>query len=451
MAHARTLSSVRRHNHVYLRSCLVIVATCLLPLFAHAAVPVTPSTQPAEPPWPVVISAIEVTGLTRTELPTVLRELPFAAGEPVDEVTWDFAIKRLWNLGIFADVDGAVEKRGGRWVAVLTVEERWTLIPLLAFGVGAGTGWFRAGATDANLAGKFLEAGAQYQRFGDFNGFQAWAREPRLMQKRMDWLVIADRLVRPRGDFADQRLRIATEFAWTTWRDRLRLGGRLALQQTHFLTMDGQSLQGTQPDAVARIHELSVRVGRADAVRLRQTGATVELRGSVIAADLVPGPGARDFAQLWLEANAFQMIGKRWNLAGRVQAAVQGDAPKQLRFHLGGLTEVRGYLDNHVRASRYALANLETRFVALDSRWIALMPAVFVDGGVAMDEARGVVPLLSTGGGVRILFPWMSDSGLRVDVAIPLHDGCGGAATLCPTLSIGVYQFFDGKLKAMAR
>lgn len=165
-----------------------------------------------------------------------------------------------------------------------------------------------------------------------------------------------------------------------------------------------------------------------------------------------PGIGlAGDFGQLWLESVGFLTAGERWNFAARVQAGIQGDAPRQLRFYLGGLDEVRGYPDNFKRTPRYAFANLETRFIALDSTWISLMPAVFIDGGVAANETGGATPMLAAGTGVRVLFPWMVDSGLRIDVAVPMPNGCTGGHSFCPGLSVGVYQYFDGKWQPAAR
>ncbi len=400
---------------------------------------------------PAVIDAIEVIGLHRTKLAVVLRELPFVPGQKVDQTTWDFAVKRLWNFGLFADVQADIVKRHGRVTATFRLDERWTLNPLFAFGVGSGVYWFGAGATDSNLGGRFVEAGAQYQRFNDFNGFEGWVRDPRLFDKRFDWMVLAGQLVRPRGDFADRRLRFVTEFAWTSWLDRLRLGARIDVMRTTFLPPDGSSAGDNPAMAWAFAYEASARIGRVDAVRIRQQGGTVELRTAFVSAEASPITFAGDFGQLWLEGNGFVMVGTRWNFAGRFQAGLQGDAPKQLRFYVGGLEQVRGYVDNFARTPRYAFTNLEARFIAWDSTWIAFMPAVFVDGGVVALETGGARPLLSGGAGLRILFPWMVDAGIRIDAAVPLAAGCSSGKSFCPGVNIGLYQFFDGKLKPASR
>ncbi len=441
-----------RHRHRLLPAApLLLVAALCLARPAHGQSVELPAHATTAVTLPAVIDIIQVTGLHRTKLAIVLRELPFGRGDRVDQKTWDFAITRLWNLGIIGDIHADVVKRHGKVIAVIAVSERWTLNPLLAFGMGGGVGWFRIGATDSNIAGQFLEAGAQYQRFNAFNGFQAWLRDPRLVGKRFDWMIIADQLVRPRGDFGDRRLRFASEFAWMSWRDQLRLGGRIDMMRTTFIPPDGSDAGDNPPSAWAFAYELSARIGRVDTVRIRQNGASVELRASYVSAEPSTVTLAGNFGQIWMETNGFLMVGERWNFAGRVQAGLQGDAPKQLRFYLGGLEQVRGYIDNFSRTPRYAFTNLESRFIALDSTWVSLMPAVFIDGGVAARETGGVQPMLAAGAGLRILFPWMVDSGLRIDAALPLPGGCAGTRTFCPGVSLGLYQFFDGKLKPASR
>ena len=142
---------------------------------------------------------------------------------------------------------------------------------------------------------------------------------------------------------------------------------------------------------------------------------------------------------------AFWMPGELWNFSTREQAGYQGKAPIPLRFYVGGLDLVRGYVDSDVRTDRYAVTNNEVRFIAWQNRWLALMPAGFFDAGFALREDNTTRIMLSAGGGVRILLPWLVESGIRIDWAVPLRaDAC--PATSCSGLSIGVYQFFDGVL-----
>ncbi len=389
--------------------------------------------------FPVRVDRIVVRGLTRTREEVVRRELPFGAGDTIDEDTWQFGATRLWNTSLFGQVADSIGRvvGTGEVVATYVLEENWTLNPLFSFAIGGNAAWVRAGASDNNVLGRFIELGAQYERFGAYNGFQAWARDPRFLGNRLDWVVIVDRLVRPRPDFADRRLRIGTELNGLTWNDRLRLTAKVEALYDVLLPVDGSDDSGS-PRGWAVLSEWGVRIGRVDTVRVRQRGVSLEVRQTVVATQL---GGANGCGQGWLELLALGTLGERWNLGARVQLGIQGDAPPYLQFYLGGLTVVRGYIDNFVRTQRYALLNAEARFTAFDSHWISLVAAGFVDTAVAAQATGGVQPMLATGVGMRFLLPWMVKTGLRVDGAVPLlAASCTGG--FCPNLSIGVYQFF---------
>lgn len=423
----------------YLRNFTGFLAfLCAWPVLAAE-----PTLPKEDPHLPARIDAIEVQGLTRTNLGVVTREIPFRAGQVVSQDEWDFAILRLWNLNLFDTIDAHVDRdpKTHRSVAIFKLRERWTLIPLIAFGDGGGVGFLQLGAADTNLAGRYVTLGAKYERFAVFDGFQVWLRDPRLMHSMWDALVMGEQLVRPRQDYADRRLRLATELGWQGWRDRLRAAWRLTLQRNTMVPRDGSDPGPDPPHIWSREMELGLRIGRIDTVRLREGGSAVEVRLSINAND----PNfTNHFAQVWLEGQMYAMPGERWNLAARLQAAAQGNAPIPLQFYVGGLELVRGYPDSAVRTDRYAVLNAEARFIAWDWHYLALMPAVFVDAGLAGRQEGGVKPMLSAGGGVRVLFPTLVESGIRLDFATPLlKDACPGS---CQFFSVGVYQFFDGIL-----
>ena len=431
---------------------LSLLTLTTLPAFAHEAAPL-PADVTAAVQFPVRVDRIVVQGLTRTRESVVLRELPFAAGETIDEETWEFGATRLWNATLFDHVSASIGRvvRTGEVVATYRVEENWTLNPLFSFAIGGNTGWVRGGASDTNVLGRFFELGAQYERFGDYNGFQAWAREPRFLGKRLDWVFIVDRLVRPRPDFADRRLRIGTEVNGMLASDRLRLTAKVEALYDVLLPLhnpDGGDVPDASPQiapppersAWAVLAEWGVRLGRIDTVRVRQQGVSLEVRETLVATNLSTFQG---FSQGWLELLAMQTVGERWNFAGRFQTGAQGNAPDYLQFYLGGLNVVRGYIDNFARTRQYALVNAEARFVAFDSRWVAIVAAGFVDAAVTQHPGGGVTPMLATGTGVRFLLPWMVKTGLRVDGAVPLvASPCAHWGGFCPNLSIGVFQFF---------
>jgi hypothetical protein len=56
-----------------------------------------------------------------------------------------------------SQVGARVVRRGSANVAVITLEERWPLTPVIEFQSGGSATWFHVGATHRNLLGRYLE------------------------------------------------------------------------------------------------------------------------------------------------------------------------------------------------------------------------------------------------------------------------------------------------------
>lgn len=410
------------------RALPLAVAFCLAALPSAGRAGGAPDGAPGDEP--VRVDEVEIRGLWLTEPSVVERELPFRSGGEVDRRSWELGLARLWNTGIFSRVQARLELRGERRVAVLELEDRFTPTGIFNFSIGGGTAWLRAGLNDINLAGRYLEAGAVYERFGRFNGGEVWARDPRLFGLRLDGLVRAGLLFRPRPDFALRRGGLVLEASGEA-NDQLRVGGRVEG------VLDSFQPAGQLP-APPKARSLRagplLRVGRVDADRLRQRGASLEVRP---VAALTTDPSHPRWGQLSAEALVFAAPGERWGLALRVLGGISGEAPAQDRFWLGGLDRVRGFPDSAVRTGLYLAFNAEARLTAFDSTWFAVVPAAFLDGAAARPDLAGQrATMLSAGGGVRLLAPRLVRTGVRVDVAVPLEGGWR------PSLSLGVHQFF---------
>jgi outer membrane protein assembly factor BamA len=379
-------------------------------------------------PLPATIDAIAVEGLTRTKPYVVRRELGFEAGDVLTQEALDLAVARLWNTTIFAHVKARVVRRDGRVTAVFLIEDRFTLNPLVGYGIGGNAFYFRLGISENNLFGHFLEAQAQYQFFDGFHGGQAIFRNPRTFGQRLETTIDVERLVRPRPGFADQRSLARLEVLALADQDFLRYGARVDAFADRFLPpLDGDAHYPAETNTL--LFEPSARIGRVDTVRLRQRGASLELRQGFGATD---SPVVSSYTQTSLELLAFVMAGERWNFAVRARLQTISKVPEHLELYVGGLDLLRGYRDNYVRTRGYVLTNLEVRYAAFDSTWIALMPVVFTD---AMGSEAAPHALLSVGAGIRVLVPKFVGTGLRFDLAVPLQD-----PTIAPNL--GVYQFF---------
>jgi hypothetical protein len=378
--------------------------------------------------WPAVIDALEIKGLSWTRDFVLRRELPWAVTQVVTEAQWNLGITRLWNTDLFSRIDSHVELRGEQRVAVFDVEERFSLNPLFSFGVGGGAWWFRAGANDVNWLGRFLEWGARYERFDVYNGGQAWVRDPRLFGKRLTGLVQAEYLVRPRPLYARRRLAGLLEVSGEV-DDTTRLGVHVDVFNDEYLAPKAGPAELPQ-NLIAGQVVLQLKVGRVDTVRLRQRGWSLEFKETLGATSLRTQP---IFVQSQLELLWFQMLGERWNFAVRAQAALSSAAPVELGYYVGGLDLVRGYADSQFHTLAFALANAEVRATLLDFMWFALVAAAFVDGAVVGPVPT---PLLSAGGGLRVLVPRLVKTGIRADLAVTLV----GTPTF--GVSLGVYQFF---------
>ena len=396
---------------------------------------------------PVHVERIEVKGLWITREFVVRRELPFHEGDTVTPEQWDLALARLWNMGPFSRVEMELVPPG---TVVVTVEDRFTLNPLFSFGVGGGTFWVRGGLSDSNFLGRFLELGARYERFGNYNGFQAWVRDPRLFGKRVDGQLLTEWLFRPRPSyFLLRRATLRAEVYGESDSGRVRIGAYAQGVSDELFDVDDR-VEPTPPFSRALFLGVSLRIGRVDIVRIRQQGFSVELwPGFALSQD----PAHRGYAQFFVQVLHFTTFGERWNLALRGQAGMSPGARPQDRFYLGGLdpgtpptnammgypSGIRGYPDSFVRTEQYVSANAELRFVAFDWMWFAIMPAVFVDAAAAVRDVPGggVQSMLSVGGGLRLLSPRLVRTGVRGDLAVPL-------VGIKPTVafSFGVYQFF---------
>jgi hypothetical protein len=382
--------------------------------------------------WPRVVDAVEIHGLWRTDGTVVTRELPWKPGDSVTHDNWELGLRRLWNLGIFSQVAAHVDLRETRRVAVFDLEERWTINILFRFGAAGTVGWVRVGLWDINTFGRYVETGGLYERFGDRNGGMAWIRNPRLFDKRLDGQLSAYYLARARPLFTTVRSGVRVDLT-NEHREDLHYGGWVEGMIDAFIHGTAGDLR--PPFSKTLQFGPMVKFGVVNTVRLRQTGWSVELRPSLAVTDHAPV-----FGGAWLEALWFKMAGESWTFAARVQGGVLSDSPAEFHYFLTPLEQVRGFLDNFVETQLYGVANVEARVIVFDSMWFAIMPAAFLDAGVARTMSGQPFGVVSGGLGVRFMIPRIYHSGLRVDAAWPLAP-FQTKATI-NMLSIGVYQYF---------
>jgi len=379
-----------------------------------------PAHLAAEAVLPAKVDKLEVRargGLWGTQLHVFTRELPWKEGDVVDLDAWNVGLRRLWNTQIFAQVRGWLERRDGTLVAVLDIEERWSLIPAFEFSHGGRATWFLAGLSEHNFAGRFVNIDAVYEYFDGVHGGNAIYRDQRFLDRRLELRAQAGRMMRPRPDFVVQRT-IARVGLFSLERDdKLRWGGTLHAFDDGFLP---SIEEGAVPGAwipnnmQTLLFEPSIRVGRVDARRIQYNGVTFEVRPQVAAT--LAAKKAHAWGGFLAELLYYKMIG-RFTLAARVRGAAQTKTPgAQLDFWLGGLDPIRGYRDNYVRTNVYLASTAEIRFVVFDFDLLACEAAAFADVSVSRSALGQRQGTFSVGPGIRFFIPKLVDSELRIDL-----------------------------------
>jgi hypothetical protein len=289
------------------------------------------------------------------------------------------------------------------------------------------------GISDRNIFGQYLELESYFAEFNGKAGGSVWFRDARLFDRRLELVVVLDRLMRPRPEYLVQTTRGRLELNLLVMRDLIEIGTRIDVRNDDFF----QPLQGTNPALPSRVQaviaEPGFRIGRIDTVRLRQTGFTLEVRPALGATSV---RGAPTFRRLWLEADAKGMAGEHWGFDLRAQFGTVTDSPDEMQFFLGGLDVIRGYPDNYFQGTACGVYNADVKYVVFDSTWLAVIPEAFSDGAAIRRASGANDAAMSVGGGVILVIPKLVDSFFRVEVGVPLRP------PYTPGLSTGTQIFF---------
>lgn len=392
---------------------------------------------------PTRVDAVRIEGSSLTRDDTILRELAFGVPGEVTPADWDLSEKRLWNLGVtagvFSRVELSLETAPEGNTAVIRLEDRIPAGPVFRFNSGGGRFYLWLGAAYGNVAGRAIEARAFYERFDAYDGFSVSVTDPRFLGQRLSLSLQGEWLCRPRPDFVGRRLAVRLQAEWSPpwWpednvRPLLKLEGSsdtFPLAATDRLPLSASMAFTVTP---------GIRLGRVDTVRLRQEGFSLEPR---VGLGFSTDPSAPTTVKADLEAYAYVLLGSRLNFASRLLVGGVDGARVQDRFFIGGLDLVRGYLDSEVRATAWAVANAELRVVAFDSTWFAVIPVVFVDGGVAHKDSGGEAWLASVGTGLRLFIPRLARFGARLEGSLTLGPTASTRA-FAPGFNFGIYHFF---------
>jgi hypothetical protein len=381
--------------------------------------PIAP--QPQAEHSPQHVSDVVVRGNTRTRTSTVLGLFPRHPPAAYSDVELDECARRLANLEIFDSV--SVVRDGDR--VVVTVREKWTLLPTFDFASGATANDLYAlvGVTEYNLFGTGTELTVALSRAQ--RGFGVSLEVEEHSYRRRRWSFSGE------TSFAESEYRFEDGSGWSTraFEGGLYMNSPPVVSQ-HFNTRVGMAY------------------GREDVLRARADAPPLDSHALYVVLgfvwdrynwhDLVPrglrllmyagtglltAPGVtqpRDFLEL--RGEYALALSSSTVLAARGLAGMLTRGNPNYSYLIGSIEGVRGLSDAYYRTWAASYLNTELRqSLRLAPRW-ALQGIAFVDVAAfsTMNErgARGPAELAcSLGLGARLVPTWLASTVLRVDGA----------------------------------
>jgi outer membrane protein assembly factor BamA len=393
-----------------------------------------------------VVEEIHIEGLRRTQPFVVERELEFNIGEAAKTEDLEESVRRLRNLGVFSTAEYDANNTG----VTVSVQERWTTIPIFKINQGGGLTQLVLGAFDVNSFGRYLELGAQYERLGESNSGVVWFRDPRFLNQRLRFGADFWSVNRPQilygdsgdieGGFLLQRKMASFEMEkeitpWFTAGMNFRLlNDSFSTQFLSSKILEAQADQPLPEDGRAVIFGGLFGLGRLDMNNYLVDGLLWSN-----AVYVAPKVGIFDtgFETLSGEVAYFRTLPFRSTFGARVLYGVTNARAEQHQFFIGGLDRVRGFYDDRIRGRKHVTGNVEYRIPSLDRQALVIQHVAFLDatrvgeGNLAAGQSAA-----SAGIGLRLLSPKIYRLTLRFDFAFPLLNHTDAA------FSFSAQQFF---------
>lgn len=415
------------------------------------------------------IGSIHIEGLSRTHETVVLRELLFQPGDTVNARDVAQSMQRLKNLRIFRTARArVVPHAAGEVDLVVEVEEKWTIIPVSRVGGGGGSAFFVIGAYDLNLAGRYLELGAQYENYNGIHGAAVWFRDPRFLDERQRLSFEGGWLGRPRALYAGNDGHLVGAYVQHRKRafvalDRefhpaLTLGLGVEFTRDTYGTQ-GLSAKEKRVNAAGAATDRVAKGFTARGLPVSERTVLADLRvflgvlnledylidGALLESHLMFARPQENrlppFARFTLQGSLFHVLPWRQNIGLRMGLGTTDARTVPDGFFIGGLEHVRGYSDGEFRGTRSWYLNGEYRVPSLQSRLVVLQHVVFFDTGDAAQHWRHFRPFSShsprsAGLGLRLIAPTVARFNVRLDYAATLTRRRSGG------IVFGAQQFF---------
>ncbi len=409
-----------------------------------------------------LISAITIMGNNKTQNNVIKRELNFTTGQVLSEESAQASIRKLKNLRIFDDVSMKYYRESDDSIDVhITVSDQWTIIPIVKVGGGGGSNFYTVGAYDVNSLGRYIEVGAQFQMINNKSGGVFWFRNPRFMGHRL--LIGMDlwnfRLNQPvynesndlSGIFNNSKNRIhifsKKQLLSGLFKKGLFAGAGIDYVVDEF---DDTGLTEKQistnlennfqipNNAKQNFIEFNLQVGELDYDRYLVKGFQANLDTRTTSRQLFSDDNS---TEILLKSTYFAQLKHQQNIGINVVLGHTTSKLLQNQFYLGGLQEVRGYVDRRFKGSDYWKSNIEYRIPSYRSRWFVLQHVAFTDFGQISDSFQNLFSSESTkfasaGTGLRFISPKIYRFNARLDFARTFGSENGF------DVSFGLQQFF---------
>jgi len=406
------------------------------------------------------ISQVIISGNKRTTNTTISQELQLKPGETLTEEKANTSIQQLKNLRIFDKVNlhyRASKNNSNNVDVIANVSDRWTTIPIFKAGSGGGSSYYTVGAYDVNAFGRYLELGAQYQNYNGKNGAVTWFRNPRFFGKRIligfdIWhLQLNQNLYEQKsgnlvGAYTNTRTRIHgfAKKELKSWFE-LGLGFDYMMDDfTQFGLSDKQVIANQQnqfnspASTTQNFLELNLRLGKLNYDRFLVEGyqSDIDLRStfSSLSSD-------ENSVELQIKNTYFIKLDHKQNIGFNLVYGYTNTPLIQHHFYLGGLFEVRGYVDQRFHGKAFVRSNIEYRIPSYQTSWLVLQHILFIDAGRISQSHSEIInnkgtSFASAGFGIRFISPKIYRFNARLDVAKPLANESG------IDVSFGLQQFF---------
>lgn len=385
------------------------------------------------------IHKIEVRGNKRTDPKIILNEGELFEGRVYTEAQLKEARARILNLEIFAEVDLKIQSNKGSEEQLLIVEvnERWTTIPIVKVSSGGGVSEVIAGIYDANLFGKYIEAGGQLQRLGERNSGVVWSKFPRLTNKlQLDTQFWQTSRIRVKYDQEDPEPIVNNGFTQIRTRAYLALSYRLEYDKIFGIfyeynedrfenDLNFQDLIDTDfsNESVSlpvetQFHFIGLNfvLGRVDRYREFFSGhrASGNVRYGFSENEI------ENFGALSLKFEYYKRFKKDFNFASRTQYDSNDNSQNiQYLIYHGGFDSIRGFKDNRFSGNTTLALNNEIRYSFWREDLFTIQGVSFLDYVMVSNGPDSLTQqeAASVGVGARLFLPNLFRFVVRLDFA----------------------------------